>query len=61
MAALEAAGVVTDLITQNVDGLHGQAGSTAVIDLHGRIDEVICLRCGQITGPVRSCTSDSPR
>ena len=49
MAALERAGVVTALVTQNVDGLHGQAGSTAVIDLHGRIDEVICLSCGQIT------------
>ena len=49
MARLESAGVVTDLITQNVDGLHQQAGSRAVIDLHGRIDEVICLSCGQIT------------
>ena len=50
MARLEAAGVVTDLITQNVDGLHQQAGSRAVIDLHGRIDEVICLRCREISG-----------
>ena len=52
MARLESAGVVTDLITQNVDGLHQQAGSRAVIDLHGRIDEVICLRCRAITGRV---------
>ncbi len=52
MARLESAGVVTDLITQNVDGLHQQAGSRAVIDLHGRIDEVICLRCREITGRV---------
>ena len=37
------------LITQNVDGLHQQAGSRAVIDLHGRIDEVICLRCRAIS------------
>lgn len=50
MATLERAGAVTDLITQNVDGLHRQAGSRAVIDLHGRIDEVICLRCREITG-----------
>ena len=50
MAALQRAGVVTALITQNVDGLHGQAGSSTVIDLHGRIDEVICLRCGELSG-----------
>ena len=52
MARLESAGVVTDLITQNVDGLHQQAGSRAVIDLHGRIDEVICLRCREISDRV---------
>lgn len=33
------------LITQNVDGLHQVAGSDNVIDLHGRLDRVICLRC----------------
>ena len=52
MARLEDAGVVRTLITQNVDGLHRPAGSRAVIDLHGRINEVICLDCGTITaGP----------
>lgn len=49
LAALESAGYLTELITQNVDGLHQQAGSRRVVDLHGRIDEVICLNCGQIT------------
>lgn len=49
LAALENAGYVAELITQNVDGLHQQAGSRNVVDLHGRIDEVICLTCGQIT------------
>ena len=49
MAELESVGVVDDLITQNVDGLHQLAGSSRVIDLHGRIDEVICLACGQVT------------
>lgn len=34
------------LVTQNVDGLHQQAGSGAVIDLHGRADAVICMSCG---------------
>src|SRR5262249_24471549 len=32
--------------TQNVDGLHQRAGSRAVVDLHGRLDEAICLDCG---------------
>ena len=45
LARLEAAGRVQHLITQNVDGLHQQAGSRAVIDLHGRLDEVECLGC----------------
>ncbi|WP_169450021.1 NAD-dependent protein deacetylase [Marinobacter orientalis] len=34
------------LVTQNVDRLHQQAGSSAVTDLHGRADEVICMSCG---------------
>lgn len=45
LARLEAAGL-TGVITQNVDGLHEAAGSSRVIDLHGRIDEVICIDCG---------------
>jgi len=49
MARLEDASVIHTLITQNVDGLHQQAGSRAVIDLHGRIDEVFCLRCQTIS------------
>jgi NAD-dependent SIR2 family protein deacetylase len=46
LAQLEAAGAVTILITQNVDGLHTAAGSRHVIDLHGRLDTVLCLSCG---------------
>jgi len=46
LALLEAAGHVRHLITQNVDGLHQQAGSRRVTDLHGRLDEVLCLDCG---------------
>ena len=34
------------LVTQNVDGLHQLAGSKNVVDLHGRIDRVKCLSCG---------------
>ncbi|MCD9154486.1 Sir2 family NAD-dependent protein deacetylase [Aeromicrobium duanguangcaii] len=37
------------LITQNVDGLHEKAGSREVVDLHGRLDRVACLDCGDVT------------
>jgi NAD-dependent SIR2 family protein deacetylase len=46
LAALERAGVVSGLITQNVDLLHTKAGSRHVIDLHGTYARVICLDCG---------------
>ncbi|MCW0211782.1 MAG: NAD-dependent protein deacetylase [Pseudonocardia sp.] len=49
LATLERAGTLHGLITQNVDGLHGTAGSRALIDLHGRIADVICLGCRQIS------------
>ena len=37
------------LITQNVDGLHEAAGSRRLVALHGRIAEVVCLDCGDVT------------
>lgn len=45
LAQLGAAGVVSSLITQNVDGLHARAGSRDVIDLHGLLDTVRCMNC----------------
>nr|WP_206370191.1 NAD-dependent protein deacetylase [Solimonas marina] len=45
LAALERAGRVELLLTQNVDRLHQAAGSERVIDLHGRLDLVRCLDC----------------
>lgn len=45
LVALEAQGKVSMLVTQNVDGLHDRAGQRSVIDLHGRIDQVVCLDC----------------
>ena len=38
---------VVGVITQNVDRLHQRAGSSDVIDLHGRLDQVICLGCAE--------------
>jgi NAD-dependent SIR2 family protein deacetylase len=49
VAALEHGGTVTTVITQNVDGLHQAAGSKEVVDLHGRLSRVICLRCGDVS------------
>ena len=49
LAQLEDAGHVHQLLTQNVDGLHQQAGSRRVKELHGSIAEVICLDCGSIS------------
>jgi NAD-dependent SIR2 family protein deacetylase len=46
-AALERVGRVHAIVTQNVDGLHEQAGSRRVIDLHGRLDKIQCLDCGK--------------
>jgi len=45
LAHLEARGCIGLLVTQNVDGLHQAAGSRNVLDLHGRLDEVRCMRC----------------
>lgn len=47
LADLELAGVVNGVVTQNVDGLHLRAGSRHVVDVHGSIDKVRCLTCGQ--------------
>lgn len=49
LAGLERAGALRGLITQNVDGLHRAAGSRIVIDLHGRIADVVCLHCRRIS------------
>jgi NAD-dependent SIR2 family protein deacetylase len=45
LAQMESTGLIYQLVTQNVDGLHQKAGSQRVIDLHGRLDTVECLSC----------------
>ena len=47
---LQRAGLLCGVITQNVDGLHPAAGTTDVIEIHGRLDEVVCLDCDEVTG-----------
>lgn len=46
LARMERHGVVRGVITQNVDGLHDEAGSRRVVELHGTLDRVRCLACG---------------
>ncbi len=48
LARMEVAGVVRGVVTQNVDGLHSRAGSRRVVPLHGAMDRVVCLTCGQM-------------
>lgn len=50
LAAMERAGRVHLLVTQNVDGLHSAAGSRRVLDLHGRLDRVACTSCSHRMG-----------
>ena len=48
LARLEDQGKLCGLVTQNVDRLHQQAGHQEVVDLHGRLDQVICMDCARI-------------
>jgi NAD-dependent SIR2 family protein deacetylase len=49
VAALERHGLVSGIVTQNVDGLHQAAGARRVIELHGGLDRVVCLSCRERT------------
>jgi NAD-dependent SIR2 family protein deacetylase len=49
VAELSRRGLLSGIITQNVDGLHQAAGASAVTELHGSLHRVICLSCGQRT------------
>jgi len=47
LADLEALGKMETVITQNIDGLHQEAGSSDVIELHGTTRIIYCMDCGQ--------------
>ncbi|EAP98537.1 putative SIR2-like regulatory protein [Janibacter sp. HTCC2649] len=47
VTGLQRAGAFGTVITQNVDGLHQDAGTRDVIELHGSLAEVECLTCGE--------------
>jgi NAD-dependent SIR2 family protein deacetylase len=46
LAQAESLGRISHIVTQNVDSLHQQAGSKKVTELHGRLDQVVCMSCG---------------
>ncbi|MCG8413144.1 MAG: NAD-dependent protein deacetylase [Pseudomonadales bacterium] len=48
LARLEKLGYIHTLVTQNIDRLHQKAGHKRVIDLHGRLDQVVCMDCGAL-------------
>lgn len=48
LAELEEKGILTAVITQNIDGLHQKAGSNAVYELHGSVHRNYCRKCGRL-------------
>ena len=51
LAALEQAGKLRAIVTQNIDGLHQKAGSKNVFELHGSIYRNYCEKCGKFYPP----------
>ncbi|MDO5494714.1 MAG: Sir2 family NAD-dependent protein deacetylase [bacterium] len=47
LADLERRGIVTGVITQNIDRLHARAGTTNLVELHGRYDRIRCSQCAR--------------
>ncbi|WP_347059347.1 NAD-dependent protein deacetylase [Blastococcus sp. HT6-30] len=48
VAALQEAGLLSGVVTQNVDGLHQAGGARDVVELHGGLDRTVCLGCGDV-------------
>jgi NAD-dependent SIR2 family protein deacetylase len=49
VAELERRGLLSGIVTQNVDGLHSAAGARDVVELHGNLDRVVCLDCRRLS------------
>lgn len=49
VAALQSRGLLSGVVTQNVDGLHQRGGAVDVVELHGNLDRVVCLACFERT------------
>lgn len=48
LARMEATGILKSLITQNIDMLHGRAGSRTIYELHGHLREATCIHCFEV-------------
>lgn len=55
VAALEAGGRGLGVVTQNIDGLHQDAGSSRVVELHGTAREVMCIGARPCRGTPEGC------
>jgi NAD-dependent SIR2 family protein deacetylase len=53
VTALQRAGLLSGIVTQNVDGLHQAAGANGVIELHGGLDRAICRNCAHVVDRAR--------
>lgn len=58
LASLEKEGRLKAVVTQNIDGLHQQAGSQCVYELHGSIHRSTCMECGTEAGPAHMMQSE---
>ncbi|WP_224269015.1 NAD-dependent protein deacylase [Haloprofundus salinisoli] len=60
LSTLEREGFLDAVVTQNTDGLHTEAGSRRVVELHGNAERVVCSRCGEnaAADPVRQRVRD---
>lgn len=46
LGELQKMGILRSVITQNIDDLHREAGNTRVIEVHGNLQRLVCLKCG---------------
>jgi len=60
LAGWERDGILDFLVTQNIDGLHGQAGSRAVAEFHGSCSTLRCMRCGTAVEATAARIAASP-
>lgn len=51
LAEMESRGLVNAVVTQNIDGLHQRAGSENVVEYHGSMTELYCMRCKDFKTP----------
>ena len=60
LAELENKGKLKSIITQNIDGLHQEAGSKNVFELHGSIHRNYCMKCHKFYGPEKVFNTIDP-